>query len=121
MGTAVPFTSGATFSVAAAPLLFFATSDKRQRRCFLAEKAAALQCPILKKYSAATANKLLPRLFEFTFSHASVWSLYSPLVFTRFLLLRYFSLVKHTRLPMLRFVVARICIVEFYRTWSYFF
>ena len=46
MGTAALFTSGATsaatFSVAVAPLLFFVTSDKRQRRCFLTEKAAAL-------------------------------------------------------------------------------
>ena len=90
MGTAALFTSGATggatFSaaVAAAPLLFFVTSDKRLRRCFLAEKAAALQRSILSKYSAAaaTANKLLSRLFRFTFSHVTVWNLYSPLVFT---------------------------------------
>ena len=48
------FTSGATFSVAVAatPLLFFVTSDKRQRRCFLAEKAAALQRCFLSKFSA---------------------------------------------------------------------
>ena len=90
MGTAVLYTSGATsaatflVAVAAAPLLFFVTSDKRQRRCFLAEKAAALQRPILSKYSAAaaTANKFLPRLFRFIFSPVAVWSLYSPLVFT---------------------------------------
>ena len=60
-------TSAATFSVAvaAAPLLFFVTSDKRQRRCFLTEKAEALQRCFLCKNSAAaaTSNKLLPRLF----------------------------------------------------------
>ena len=61
--------SVATFSVAAAPLLFFVTSEKRQRRFFLAEKAAALQRCFLSKFSAATANKLLPRLFQLTFSH----------------------------------------------------
>ena len=76
MGTAALFTSGsaASFSiaVAAAPLLFFVTSDKRQRRCFLAEKTAALQRFIFSKYSAATANKLLPRRFRFTFSHVTV-------------------------------------------------
>ena len=78
MGTAAPFTSGATkaatfsVAVAAAPLLFFVTNDKRQRRCFLAEKAAALQRPILRKYSAATVNNLLPRLFQFRFSNVSV-------------------------------------------------
>ena len=38
---------------------FFVTSEKRQRRCFLAKKAAVLQRPILRKYSAVTANKLL--------------------------------------------------------------
>ena len=106
IGTAVLFTSGryrtsgATISVAAAPLLFFVTSDKRQRRCFfLGEKAAALQRCFLSKFSvaAATANKLLPRLFQFTFSHVTVWSIYSPLVFTLLLLPRYFSLLEHTR------------------------
>ena len=37
--------SAATFSVAvaAAPLPFFVTSEKRQRRCFLVKNAAALQ------------------------------------------------------------------------------
>ena len=96
MGTAALFTSGATLSVA--PLLFFVTSDKRQRRWFfLVEKAAALQRCFLSKFAAATANKLLPRLFQFTFSHVTVWSLYSPLVFTLFLLPRYFSLIEHTR------------------------
>ena len=106
-------TSGATFSVAvaAAPLLFFVTSDKRQRCCFfLAEKAAALQRCFLSKFSAATANKLLPRLFQFTFSHLTIWSLYSPLVFTLLLLPPYFSLVEHTR-PLWRFVVALILYV----------
>ena len=42
MGTVALFTSGATsaptFSVAAAQLLFFVTSDKRQRRCFFQSK-----------------------------------------------------------------------------------
>ena len=40
MGTAALFTSAATFSVAvdAAPLLFFVTRDKRQRRCFFSQK-----------------------------------------------------------------------------------
>ena len=60
-------TSAATFlvAVAAAPLLFFVTSDERQRRCFLTEKAAALQRCFLSKFStaAATPNKLFPRLF----------------------------------------------------------
>ena len=48
------------------------------------------------KYSAAaaTACKILPRLFRFTFSHVTVWSLYSPLVFTLLLLPRYFSVVE---------------------------
>ena len=52
--------SAFSVAVAAAPLLFFATSNKRQR-------------PILTKYSAAaaTANKLLPRLFQFKFSHVN--------------------------------------------------
>ena len=71
MGTAALFTSAATsaatfsIAVAAAPLLFFVTSDKRQRRCFLTEKAAALRRCFLSKYSAAAAipNKLLSRLF----------------------------------------------------------
>ena len=88
MGTAAPFTNGATsaatFSVAAAPLLFFVTSDKS------------------KKYSAAAANpnELLPKLFSFTFPHVTALSLYSPFVFTLLLLPRYFSLVEHTRLPL---------------------
>ena len=83
MGTAALFTNGATstatflVAVAATPLLFFVNSDKRQGRCFLAEKAAALQRPILNKYfaTAATANNLHPRLFRFTFSNVTVWSL----------------------------------------------
>ena len=43
--------SVATFlvAVAAAPLLFFVTRDKQQRRCFLVKKAAALQRSILSK------------------------------------------------------------------------
>ena len=109
-GTATLFTGGATsaatflvaVATAPAPLLFFITSDKRQRRCFLAEKAAALQHFFLSKYSAAaaTANQLLPTLFRLTFSHVTVWSLYSQLVFTRPLLPHYSSLVEHTRLPL---------------------
>ena len=63
----------------------------------LAKKAAALQRCFLSKFSAATANKLRPRLFQFTFSHGTVWSLYSLLVFTLLLLRRYFSLIEHTR------------------------
>ena len=41
MGTVALFTSGATFSVAvaAALLLFFVTSDKRQRRCSFSRKS----------------------------------------------------------------------------------
>ena len=90
-----------------------AISDGHERRYFFGSgsaaaffrhqrQAAALQRPILSKYSAAaaTANKLLLKLFQFTFSHVTVWSLYSPLVFTRLLRPRYFSLVEHTRLPM---------------------
>ena len=73
-------TNAATFSVAVEPLFFFVTSNERQRRCFFAEKAAALQRPILSKYSAATANKLLPRLFRVTFS--SHWAM-PPLWLTR--------------------------------------
>ena len=102
-------TSGRTFSVAvaAAPLLFFVTSDKQQRHCFFSQKSGSASALFLSKFSAAaaTANKLLPRLFQFTFSHASVWSLHSPLVFTLLLLPRYFSLVEHTR-PLWCFVVA---------------
>ena len=105
-------TSTATFSVAvaAAPLLFFVTSDKRQRRCFFSRKsgsASALQRCFLRKFSAAaaTANKLLPRLFQFTFSRVTAWSLYSPLVFFLLLLPHYFSLVEYAR-PLWRFVVA---------------
>ena len=92
----------ATFSVAvaAAPLLFFVTSIKWQRRCFFSRKSGSAYAHFLSKYSAATADKLLPRLFRFTFSHVTVWSLYSPLVFTRLLLPRYFSLVEHARLPL---------------------
>ena len=52
--------SAATFSVAvaAAPLLFFVTSDKWQRRAavFLIEKTAALQRCFLSNYSAAAAT-----------------------------------------------------------------
>ena len=41
-------------------------------------KAAALQRCFLRKFSAAaaTANKLLPRLFRFKFLSATVWSLH---------------------------------------------
>ena len=102
---------------------FFLTMQRQAAApLFLAEKAAALQRPILSKYSAAaaTANKLLPKLFRFTFSHVTVWSPYSLLVFTLLLLPRYFSLVEHTSLRLWRFVVAHICIDEFYRTRSYF-
>ena len=74
-------TSAATFSVAvaAARMLFFVTSDKRQRRCFLAEKAAALQRCFLSKFSAAaaTANKLPPRLSIHIFTRYSLESLLS--------------------------------------------
>ena len=60
-------TSTAIFSVAvaAAPLLFFITSDKRQRRCFFRQKSgSALALFINQSFcAAATANKLLPRLF----------------------------------------------------------
>ena len=101
---------------------FFPLQRQAAAPLFLAEKAAALQCPILSKYSAAaaTADKLLPRLFRFTFSHVTLWSLYSLLVFTLLLLPRYFSVVEHTRLRLWRFVVAHKCIDEFYRTRSYF-
>ena len=64
--------SGATFSVAAAPLLFLSPATSGSAAVFLAEKAAALQRCFLSKFSAATANKLLPRLFQFTFSHVTV-------------------------------------------------
>ena len=110
--------------VAAAPLLFFVTSDKQQRRCFLAEKAAALQRCLLSKFSAAaaTANKLLPRLFQFTFSHVTVWSLYSPLVITLLLLtsLFQFSRTYKTFVTFCRCSYT-VCIGKFYRTWSHFF
>ena len=106
MGTATLFTSGATsaatFSVevAAAPQLFSSPAKSDSAVVFLAEKVAALQRPIFSKYSAATGKKLLPRLFRFTFSHVTVWSLYSPLFFTLLLLPRYFSLVERTKLPL---------------------
>ena len=79
-------TSGATFSVAAAPLLFFVTNKKRQRRCFFSRKSGSAQRCFLSKFSAAAApaNKLLPRLFQLTFSHVIVWSLYSPFLFSKF-------------------------------------
>ena len=103
--------SAATFlrhlQQAAAPLFFF-------RR-----KSGSASAP-LSKYSAATANKLLPRCFRFTFSHVTAWSLYSPLIFTLLLLPRCFSLLEHTRLSLWRFV-APICIGEFYCTLFYFF
>ena len=105
-------TSATTFSigVAAALLLFFVTRDKRQRRCFLTEKAAALQCPILSKFSAAaaTANKLLARLFRFTF-HTLPFG-----VFTLRLFSLCSSLVERTRLSFRRFVLACICIVDLF-------
>ena len=69
MGTAALFTSGAsstaTFLVAAAPLLFIVTSASGSAAVFSVKKAAALQRCFLRKFSgaAATANKLLPRLF----------------------------------------------------------
>ena len=114
MSTAALFTSGATFSVAAAPLLFFCPNQK-EAGCaafLLAEIAAALQRPILSKYSAATAYKIPPRFFRFTFSHVRVCSLYSPLFFTTLFLPPYSNLVKQTRLTLWRFVVARICTGE---------
>ena len=103
MGTGALFTSGATsgatFSIAVASLLFSLPATSGSAAAVLGERAAALQRCFLSKFSAAatTANKLLPRLFQFTFSHVTVWSLYSPLVFTVLLLPRYFSLVEHTR------------------------
>ena len=43
-------TSGATFTVAAAPLLFFVTSDiKRQRRCFFSRKSGSALVPYFKQ------------------------------------------------------------------------
>ena len=98
--------------IAAATLLFSSPATSGSAAVFLVEKAAALQRCFLSKFSAATAtaNKLLPRLFQFTFSHVTVWSLYSPLmaylklevghaplVFTLLLLPRYFSLIEHIR------------------------
>ena len=84
MATAALFTSGATFliAVAAAPLLFSLPATSSSAAVFLAKNAAALQRFILSKYfaAAATVNKLLPRLFRFTFSHVTIWSFYSPLV-----------------------------------------
>ena len=71
---------------AAAPLFFLTEEAAALQRCFLSEYSAA----------AATPNKLLPRLFWFTFSLNTAWSLYSPFVFTLLLLLRYFSFVEHT-------------------------
>ena len=128
MSTAALFTRGATFSVVFlryffAAVFFSSSATSGSAAVFLTEKAAALQRCFLSKCSAAAAtpNKLLPRLFWFTFSHVIAWNLYSPFVFTLLLLPRYFSLVEHTRLPLWRFVVARICVGEFYRTWSYFF
>ena len=98
MGTAPLFTSGATFAVAvaAAPLLFFVTSDKRKRRCFLAEKAAAIQRCFLRKFSAATANKLLPRLFQFHFYMLRLKSLLSA-CFHSALVTSLFQVNRHTR------------------------
>ena len=103
MSTTALLTSGATssaiFSVAVAPLLFFVTSDKRQRRCFFSLKSGSASALFFKQIiaAAATANKFLPRLFQFTFSHVTVWSLYSSLVFTLLLLPCYFSLIEHAR------------------------
>ena len=88
-------TSAATFSIALAPATLLSSSaTSGNATVFFAEKAAALQLPVLSKYSAFTADKLLPRLFQFTFSHVTVSSLYSLVV------LRYFSLVERTRLPL---------------------
>ena len=55
MGTMALFTSGATsaptfsVAVAAAPLLFFVTSDKRQRRCFFSQKSASASALFFKQ------------------------------------------------------------------------
>ena len=61
-------TSAATFAVAVAAvsLLFFVTSDERQRRCFFSQKSGSTSALFFKQFSAAaaTANKLLPRLFS---------------------------------------------------------
>ena len=45
---------------------FFVTSEKGQRRCFFRQKSGSAQRCFLSKFSAAaaTANKLLPRLFS---------------------------------------------------------
>ena len=99
MGTAVLFTSGATsaatFSVAAASLIFFVTSEKRQRRCFFQlKKWQRFSAVFLSKFSAAaaTVNKLLPRLFSiYIFTR---YRLESTIFFTLLLLPHYFSLVE---------------------------
>ena len=80
MGTAAVFTNGRYQRRS-----FFGSGSAA---VFLAEKVAPLQHCFLSKFfaAAATANELLPRLFQFTFSHVTVWSLYSPLVFTLLLL-----------------------------------
>ena len=83
--------------------IFSSPATSGSAAVFLAEKAAALRRCFLRKFfpAAATANKLLPRLFRFTFSHVTVWSLYSPRVFSLLLSLpRYVSLLEHTRLPL---------------------
>ena len=87
------------FGSGSAAAFFLSPATSGSAAVFLAEKAAAPQRCFLSKFSpaAATANKLLPKLFQFTFSLVTVWSLYSPLVFTLLLLPRYFSLVEHTR------------------------
>ena len=60
---------------------------------FAGKKSPDLAFSNVDRYAAATASKLLPRLFQFSFSHVTVWSLYSPLVFTLLLLPRYKTFV----------------------------
>ena len=109
MGAATLFTSGATsaatfsVAVAAAPLLFLVTAKSGSAAVFSVKKAAALQSFFLSKFSAAaaTADKLLPRLFRFKFLRVTVRSLYCFFVFFALLLLpHYFSLVEQTMLSL---------------------
>ena len=110
MGTAALFYSGATSELfrtfnelyselfrhqrkAAAPLFFRSKKQQRFSAVFF-----------FSKFSAAAANKLLPRLFSILiFTRYRLESL--QFFFTLLSLLHYFSLVEQTMLPLWRFVV----------------
>ena len=71
-------TSAATFSVAiaAAPLLFFVTSKKRQRRCFFSQKSGRALFYANNLPQPLLLINFFHDFFRFAFSDVTVWSLY---------------------------------------------